>query len=72
MTKPTPDPIALQLNRRRLEWGMSIAEWSRRSGVGDATIRQLLKGRNGPSIYTLEAMAGVFDLELCLRPRGSP
>lgn len=63
-----PDPLAVRLNEHRLEVGMSVAEWSRRSGIGDATIRHLLRGTNGASVYTLEALAGVFGLELCLRP----
>lgn len=71
MTKPTTEPLIAALDKKRQEWGMSVAEWSRRSGVGDATIRHLRRGGNGSSIYTLEALAGVFDMEVCLRQRGA-
>jgi predicted transcriptional regulator len=72
MTKPTQEPLIAELDKKRQEWGMSIAEWSRRSGVGDATIRHLRRGGNGSSIYTLEALAGVLGYEVCIRPRGGP
>lgn len=68
MTRPV-HPLMVEIDRCREEAGCSVRELHRRTGISLGHVWTLLHGECGPTLYTLEALAAAFDLEVCLRPR---
>lgn len=65
----TPEPLIAHLDTVRRDRGITLAEWSRRAGVCESTIRQVISGRAGGGLVTAQALAGVLDLEVWAVPR---
>lgn len=72
------DPIVFEIMLKAEEKKISILELSKRSGIGRAEIgymRHPRKNKDGmagaaPKLYQVQALAGVFGLELKLVPKG--
>lgn len=62
-------PLVTELHHRRIDRDWSQAELGRRSGVSHHAINRAEAGYNGYTLYTLEALAAAFDLEVCFRPK---
>lgn len=63
------EPLIAQLDAVRRRQGLSLAEWARRSGVAECTIRQVITGRSGGGLVTAQALAGVLDMDVVAVPR---
>lgn len=67
----SPEPLIAHLDALRRGQGLSLAEWARRAGVCETTIRQVISGRAGGGLVTAQALAGVLDLDVWTVPRSA-
>lgn len=56
--------LKTNLKNLRSERGLSVADLSRRSGVSRASIMQLERGENSPTLHTLERLARGFGVSV--------